>query len=661
MTTPGGRRAGGAWLRAAGWLLLLVPFIPLGWIFDDPPGTIWLLDPYEWTLGLAVFGAGAWLLVRLLPDVARRAVDGFGRAIASPGDRGFRLAGLAVLAVVLVATSTFAFSNRPLLIDSIIQLFQAKIFASGAAWAPAPPHEGFFTTQHMLVDGPRWYSQYPPGHPAALALGVWIGAPWVVPILFTLASAWLIVDATRRLFGETEARATLLVLLVAPFFWFMGASFMNHVTALFFVALFLWSMVRWEGSGARPAWIALAGAALGAAFLVRPLTAAAVGAAMAIPAIRIAGRRWWSAGLVGALSFAALAVFYFLFNAATTGDALTPGYLKLWGAEHGLGFHVTPWGDVHTPLTGLRNELIDLGLLNGFLFEWAVPALFPPGLFLALGWATRRWEARLTGAFFAIPAAYFLYWHRDAFLGPRYLYEGLPFLIPLVAVAFVTLGRRLRGIEIRRLGGVDAGLLFATLVGLSFGYSLLYAVPQRFRIYATGMESVKRDLATEAAAADIDGGLVFVAVSWGNRLIARARAAGATAATAEVVYRSSDHCELELVVRTAESEGWPAERLNREMLAIVRPEEEIEVVRLNEDPTLRLVPDRPLHPVCQQEILYDREGYTNYSPHLARNEPDLRGRWVFARDLAGQNARLRALYPEMPAYLYRDGTFIPLR
>ena len=100
-----------------------------------------------------------------------------------------------------------------------------------------------------------------------------------------------------------------------------------------------------------------------------------------------------------------------------------------------MGFHTSPWGDSHTPLMGLRNELIDLGLLNSFLFEWAIPALLPLGAFLAMGLALRKWEGRLVLAFFAIPIAYFFYWHRDAFLGPRYLYEGLPFLMPLVAVS----------------------------------------------------------------------------------------------------------------------------------------------------------------------------------------------------------------------------------
>ena len=657
-------KTGGAILRAAGWLFLIVPFIPLRAIFDDPPGTTWLVGPGEWLLGLAVFVGFGGIAALLVPALVERAATGITSSLAEPGKHAYRAGGLVLLAGILFLVSTFAFSRSPLLIDSIIQLFQGKMFAAGMVSAPAPAYEGFFTIQHMLVDGGRWYSQYPPGHPGALALGVLIGAPWLIPIAFTLISAWLITDTTGRLFGDDVSRVTVAILVLSPFFWFMGASHMNHVSALLFVALFLWCVVRWEESGEgrdgpRPSWVLAAGLALGVAFLSRPLTAVAIGTALLIPAIRIAGRRWLTHGLIAAGGFAATAFPYFIFNALTTGSWRTPGYLKLWGASHGLGFHTSPWGDAHTPLTGLRNELIDLGLLHSFLFEWAIPALIPLGAFLALGWATRKWEGRLLAGFLAIPAAYFFYWHRDAFLGPRYLYEGLPFLVPLLAVAIVELRRRLAGRALPP--GIDLSTAMVAIIGLSFVYSLAYSIPQRFRVYATGLESLKRDLVAEAESAGIDGGLVFVAVSWGNRLIARARGVGASASVAEIVYRNSDHCELELVVGRAEAEGWDGERLDREMLAVVRPEDEIAVVRLNEDPTLRLVPNRPLAEPCAREVLYDREGYTNYSPHLAANAPRLDGRFVFARDLRDQNARLRAEYPEMPAFLYRDGIFIPLR
>ena len=63
-------------LRAAGWLLLVVPFIPLRAIFDDPPGTTWLIGPGEWLLGLAVFVTAGGLAAWMFPSAVERAAAG---------------------------------------------------------------------------------------------------------------------------------------------------------------------------------------------------------------------------------------------------------------------------------------------------------------------------------------------------------------------------------------------------------------------------------------------------------------------------------------------------------------------------------------------------------------------------------------------------------
>ena len=263
-------------------------------------------------------------------------------------------------------------------------MFQAQIFASGHLTAPAPAAEGFVATQHMLVVDGRWFAQYPPGHAMLLVVGILAGVPWLVPVLLSLGSAWFLYRFAAETWGEATGRGVLLLIPLAPFFWVMGASFMNHVSCLFFVSGFLLAFRRWE-MGRHSAWALGAGLAIGAAGLTRPLTALAV-AAVFLPTGLMQGirsRRITSVGLA-AIGGVAAAVVYAAYNALTTGDPMVPGYLSLWGAAHGVGFHLSPWGELHTPLVGVYNEIVDLSLMSTFFLEWPVPALLPAGIYLAL-------------------------------------------------------------------------------------------------------------------------------------------------------------------------------------------------------------------------------------------------------------------------------------
>lgn len=653
-------RASGAW-RAVGWFLLLVPLLPLARLFGEIQRARGLVPPSEALLGLFVFGVLALLGSRLLPsEVPGRALSALGRE-AGAGRRVTRgAAGL--LALLLLATAVFAFARRPLLVDSVIQLFQARIFASGHLYAGAPSDESFFAVQHMLVDGGRWYSQYPPGHPALLALGVVFGAPWLVPVALSLGTAAFLYGFARRAYDLATARATLLLLVLAPFFWFMGASHMNHVSALFFVAAFLYLLARWEAEGS-PGLLFGAGLAIGAAFLSRPLTAAAAGIAMAPFVLRAAWRRRdvisTLAAIVGCVAAVSL---YLAYNGATTGDPLVPGYIKLWGADHGLGFHSTPWGEVHSLLAGVRNEITDLALLSSLMLEWPISALIPAGVLFAAGWASEDWDRRLMVGFLAIPTAYLFYWHRDAFLGPRYLYSGLAFIVPLTARGVLEVFQRASGRllwEGSWLTRVPVSSFAGVLLLLCFAYAAAYSAPRRFHVYRTGLASMKVDLAAEARAAAVSDAVIFMPVSWGNRLLARMRGLGVSASGAEKAYRETDHCLLELTLRRAESEGWPADLTAVAVAGLGAGGETVPASSplTNGDPTLRLTPGSTLPADCFDEIVYDRRGYYNYSPFLADQDPSLEGSLVIARDLRGRNAELLGEYPGRAVFTYRDGEF----
>ncbi len=651
--------------RVLGWFLLLVPLVPLSWLFGEIDRARGLVPPSEALLGAFVFGALALLGARLfpagLPERALTALErerGAGALVA----RG----AVPLLLVLLLATSILAFARRPLLIDSVIQLFQARIFASGHLYAGAPPGEAFFAVQHMLVDGGRWYSQYPPGHSAILGLGVGLGVAWLVPVALSVGTALLLYGFARRAYDLATARLTVILLALAPFFWFMGASHMNHVSALFFVSAFLYLLVRWEERGA-PGILLGAGLAIGAAFLSRPLTAVAVGLAMAPFVLLTAFRKRdivsAGAGLAGVLA----AVFLYLaYNAATTGDPLLLGYIKLWGADHGLGFHSTPWGEVHTLLAGLRNEITDLALLSALLFEWPVSALIPAALLFAAGWGSRKWDTRLLAGFLALPAAYLFYWHRDAFLGPRYLYSGLAFLVPLTARGLIEVFRRAGdrhlwgGSELTR---VPVSSVAGMLLLLCLAYAAAYSTPRRFHVYRTGLASMKVDLAAEVGHRGISDAVIFVPVSWGNRLLARMRGLGVSASGAEKAYRQSDHCALELTVRRAERERWTPSRTAAAIAELGPGGEPVPASSplTNGDPTLRLTAGTSPAPECMDEIAYDRAGYSNFAPFLADQDPSLAGPLVIARDLRRRNRELLDAYPGRRAFTYRNGEFLPAR
>lgn len=689
MADEPGRGLVGAVVRGTGVALLLLPLLPLRRLFGPIPGTSSLVSPSTWLAGTALAAGAAWLLAVALREKG-------GRILAERVWKGLEWRALPYVAVGLVAVALFLvaghlFEGHALHLDSIVQLFQAEIFAGGRLKAAAPADAAFFLTQNTILDATGWYAQYPPGQSALLAIGVKLDAPWTVPIATSLGSAALLYAFTRTIYGSRTAALAVALLAVSPFFWFMGAGFMNHVPTLFFTLLFLLLLATFERHG-RLRYLAGAGLALGAAFLTRPLTALAVGAAFSAvgwwrsgrPAPGGAGttpddppaperpRARESLGRLAVLGcgFLAAASLFLLYNAFTTGDALVPGYLHLWGDGHGLGFHETPWGGRHTPLLGLRNQLADLALLNVHLFEWPIPALWPLAAFLALGWADRRWDRRLLAGLLVIPLAYFFYWHRDDYLGPRFLYASLAFALPLTARVLERLGARLRTTTVRPGGAfppAGAACWVILLVGISTAWALVGGIPSRARWHAAGRAPLKQELLDDARAAGLDRGLIFVSTSWGNRLIARLRGLGASASLVERAYRTVDHCRLHGTVEAAEtvasagSGPRPAEALNARLTSLIEDAAPvIATAELNGDPSLRVAPERPLSVACRDEILYDRRGYGLYTPHLPANRPGLDGPFIVVRDLRAANVRLRDGFPDLPAYLYRGGELEPL-
>lgn len=262
-----------------------------------------------------------------------------------------------------VALRSFPYSG-----DEYSYLLQGELFARGMLRAPAPPDANLLWVDHVVIDD-FVRSKYPPGTSALLSLGVRAGAPWLVTPLegvITLIVVWF---TARALLGARAAMVTLLVLGASPLFAIEAATFFSHTATTMWLAASFAAVTAFTLSRAsrRAAFLPLAGAMLGCAFLTRPVDAVLFGAAL------IALRSWKVLLLVvaGALPFVAL---HFAYQAAVFGSPLTDGYAAyeptfraIYGAQ-----------TAEPPLSLVRifsplDQWFHLDICTSFVSPWTMP------------------------------------------------------------------------------------------------------------------------------------------------------------------------------------------------------------------------------------------------------------------------------------------------
>src|SRR5215831_16795129 len=109
------------------------------------------------------------------------------------------------LLVVICLISSLAMSFV-VLHDSILSsdewsyLVQANIFSQGRLSVPSPPNREFFDHVHVVNNG-RYYSKFPPGWPALLAIGVLFGVPRLVNPLLGAGTLLLLYAIGKKLYS----------------------------------------------------------------------------------------------------------------------------------------------------------------------------------------------------------------------------------------------------------------------------------------------------------------------------------------------------------------------------------------------------------------------------------------------------------------------------
>lgn len=659
--------------RAALVVLAIAGVLPVsGWINRGAGVPWWPLAARDWVLwgGLCVLaavvaargGAGArWAAVR-------RAMDRCLAPSPAVATATFFVAGTVLSLVV----SWVCFRGAPHSVDEIAQRWQATILLHGGAWVPADARPDLFSVLNVVDLGGRWYSQFPPGGPFLLAIGVAIGVPVLPNALATGATAALLYRWARDA-GEGTARLAAALVVLSPFVLFMGGSQQNHSPAMALAMLAIVLASRWERHGtSRRADLAHGlgiGLAVGALAAIRPLDAviaAAVVAAIAMTHAFRAGRGIGSLlGLGGGALLGGVApiALMFVFNAATTGHPFRFGYDVLWGRGHGLGFHESPYGEMHTPARGLALAARTLTRLDLYLLEWAFPPLLLLAVLGLLAPRLIRHDRIATLTLVATLGAYAAYWHDGFFLGPRFAFIAVPATLYLVARGIATIAR---GGE--AAAGLTSGWRFATvLVGGALALSLAlggasFGMRMRAAQYRAGLRALKIDPREEARRAGLDDALVIVPSGWSERLVARLWAAGVSRPTTERLIRHADACVMHEILRLA-ANATPAvtgAALENALAQAVPPDGRVAPrPDLTGDATLRFSPLRPLSPACAEEVRYDAADAIPYAPFLIANDLDgterVGGDVIFIRDMRDDVQALARRFDGRRIYRYHIG------
>jgi hypothetical protein len=648
-------------LAAAG-VLAVLGLLPVANLVSGTAYIPWWSAAWvEWfTVGTgvaAVAWGGAWLLGERLDRWAARV----GTIVLGPSPRVFQALVAAGVFALTAAFAVYCFARAPFAQDEMAQRFHANILLGGRLFARGEPHPEFFSFTGVLDRDGRWYSAYPIGGPALLALGMALRSTWLVNPILTALTACGLYRFTAAAFGEGAARASALLFALSPFVLIMGASEMNHVGTLALATLALAALASWANapdaqSAARAA--ALIGLAVGGMATIRPLDAVAVAAVVGLFQLAVLVRdRGRAPSLLWQLAVGALPLAWLLYaNARTTGQPLLFGYEALYGPGHRVGFHVDPYGVPHTPTHGLIITSASLMRLNRFLFEWPLPGLAPILAGLVALRRPTRWDVLLCGLIGAILFAYALYWADSFFAGPRYLYTAVPAFLVFAARAPGLVAGALAQGTLRRAVLVVVPLCLVYAWAVPTGVS---SVQLRAYYYHAGRTKLKTDIASQLKAAHLRDALVFVHEGWRARLVARLRALGLTPGDADRMLDASDACQVQTAL-DAEETRTPVDVTGRRArlftatraVAPVRP-----VPGLQADQAILLAEGSVLTATCRQEIAADSLGITPYAPFLALAtwEPDgsLGGPVVFARDFGARNERLRARFPGRAWLRYR--------
>ena len=605
----------------------------------------------QWIAWMVFVPLVALILSRMAGAATTASLVAADRLLMALPARAFAFAACVGTTALCVAAGWLAYQFRPVSGDELAQMWQATLLAQGHLAARAQAYPAFFSTSMTVQANGLWFTQFPVGGAAALAVGMIVGAPWLVNPLLTGCTAVALHAFVRVAESERIARRAVAVFALSPFVLLMGGSQMNHALVLLGITTALAALARWavaENAGTAGQWACLVGVALGVAATSRPYDATL--AALPIGIFQLCamrGNRILVRSLAWKLLGGALPVgLLLLANHATTGAPLLFGYDVLNGPLHRPGFHPSPTLGNHTPLRGLRMASSYLMRLDTALLAWPVPASWLMIATLLSSRRATRWDVLLLGLLSTLLAGYAAYWAESYFAGPRFLYCAMPAFVVLIARFPDAMSSHVRGETARRAVALLIPLWLACAWFLPPNRAHGYGVRTVLRLNAEKPPAA-RTIIEGARSAALHNALVFVHDGWHARLAARLRGAGLRPLPAEQLAATADACTMQTALDALESAADPTGARARLALdAILRDSGAVLIAGLRADDQVALIPDRALSPACMDQRAATASNGVSMAALLPSTRVDEKGRLsgdvVYARDLGTANDALSA-------------------
>ncbi len=257
---------------------------------------------------------------------------------AAPGgaDRFAVVLGLCVT-VVAVVLAIVTYQRHPHVPDEVSYLLQARYLAAGHLSMPLPSVRFAFDVDLMTYQATRWFSPFPPGWPAILAIGTAIGVPWLVNPLLGGVAIVLAYLVLCELYPRRTARLVTLLLSASPWALFMAMNLMSHTASLVASLAGALAVARLRRDP-RSRWAVLAGVAIGVVGLIRPLEGVAIALLLGVWSLGARGPRlrWWPSAVLTATTIATSALTL-PYNQALTGNARQFPVMLYMNATFGQG------------------------------------------------------------------------------------------------------------------------------------------------------------------------------------------------------------------------------------------------------------------------------------------------------------------------------------